>query len=153
MVIAASAQVGPASRTAASLPMPIENTDDHEDAGPATPENVEAMQARLNAIIARPPACRDAQQELVLQVVQLLHRLREVSAKISGADLYPEFQGKLVNDLNRSLMPAAEFIGELLDAHARAGVRKAQVAAEQHGIELDDATRETFAAVLREAGR
>jgi hypothetical protein len=127
--------------------------DDEEDAGLATPQEVAAMQARVDAILAQRPARLDTQQELVLQVCSLLHRFREVSEKISGAELYPVFQGKFVNDLEMSLMPAAKFIGDLFDAHARARVRKAQVAAEQHGIELDDATRETFAAVLREAGR
>jgi ParB-like nuclease domain len=101
-------------------------------------------------IIPRNPASRDPQQDLVLQVCSLLHRLREVSQKISPAELRAAVQGKLVYDFELSMVPAADFIGGLFIAHVQAGVLKAQALAEQHGIELDDATQERFAAVLRE---
>jgi hypothetical protein len=94
-------------------------------------------------------AARDPQQDLVEQVCSLLHRFREVSAKISGAELYPAFQGKSVNDLELSLAPAADFIVGLNLAHAQARILKTQALAERAGLEIDDATQERFEAVLR----
>lgn len=157
IVRAAAVQARPAPLPVAALPSLDDEAD--ESTGLATPQQVAEMQARLDRIVGQRPTAPASQamlpprpatqHELMLQTCSLLHRLREVSEKISGADLYTLFQGKFVNDLNLSLMPAAGLIGELLQAHSRVRVRAAQALAEQNGIEIDDATAGTFAAVLK----
>ena len=92
---------------------------------------------------------RDRDDDLVDQVLHLLHRLREVAGKTTGEDLHARVPDRLMHNIKMSLKPAARFIGELLTAHAQAEVRRAMAIAEQAGIEIDEATAQRFETMLQ----